>query len=134
MNSRVTVCTVLLDARKVGKMVDCSNTDDIVVHIPVELNTSTIAFVCVCLCAVLTHEGTFATSGAAAEAEEVKLVFTLASMGRAAAKEVGRHHSVRPGRIDETGGGRRSARWCSEGASDSSSSGCCSCSRGEERF
>jgi hypothetical protein len=87
-------------------VVDCSDTDDIVVHIPVELNASAVALGGVFLRAVLAHQGAVAARGSAAEAEEVEFVLTLTRVGGAGTEEVGSDHCLRPGRVDETGGRR----------------------------
>jgi hypothetical protein len=128
---RVTVGAVLLNTRQIEEMVDCRDTYDIVVHVSVELNTGTVALGSVFLSAVLAHQGSVTARRSTTKAEEVKLVFTLALVGSAAAKEVGRYHGLRPGRVDEAGRRRATNSWSSggSGVGDGSSG-----SRREERF
>lgn len=102
----MTVCTVLLDTRQIDQMVDCSDTDDIVVHVPVELNTGAVTLGGMLLSAILTHQGALASGRTAPETEEVEFIFTLTCVGSAGTEEMGGDHRLRPGRVDETGVGR----------------------------
>jgi hypothetical protein len=134
---RVTVGAVLLNTRQIEEIVDCRDTYDIVVHVSVELNTGTVALGSVFLSAVLAHQGSVTARRSTTKAEEVKLVFTLALVGSAAAKEVGRYHGLRPGRVDEAGRRRVTNGWSSGGGCGCGGSGVgdgSSGSRREERF
>jgi hypothetical protein len=106
----MTVGAVLLDSRQIHQMVDCSDTDDIVVHIPVQLNTGTVTVCGMLLSAVLTHQGAFTSGGATAKTKEIEFVLALTCVGRAGTEEMSGDESLRPGRVDETGVGRRGRR------------------------